>query len=178
MGLTPASATARCASSRTASRRAYGACCSAAMTARSSTTTSRPGLGGQPPGWPAGPAPGGDRTFPEQLRPRGRSCSISRNPGPGPRPPDGLPLRLSSLMRSAISLLVCLALCTLTCGCGGQKMVKVKGTVTNNQKPLNLGKGGVSIVFAPVVVKGEESTNRVSPLDVQTGAFELLGEGK
>jgi hypothetical protein len=64
-------------------------------------------------------------------------------------------------------------------GCSGQRLLKVRGTITNNKKVVPIGNGGMSVLFVPVVEKGQPTTNLPATYNKADGTFEVNGtQGK
>jgi hypothetical protein len=85
---------------------------------------------------------------------------------------------MSPTLRAVLSVLTCLALGVLAAGCSkGPQLLKVKGKVVNNNKPLDLGpQAGVTLVFIPVVEE-EKPVVATYPTHLNPdGTFELTGK--
>jgi len=82
--------------------------------------------------------------------------------------------------RAPFALLAVLAVCAASAGCGGPKLIQVKGQVIKDGAPLKSEEGdpptSLTVIFSPVVEGGNaEDAYRATILDPQQGTFEVPG---
>lgn len=79
-------------------------------------------------------------------------------------------LRIPAVVGGCVAAIVG---CLLLTGCGGEKLVTAKGTITKNQQPLTVGPTGyVEVVLIPDVPQGTPFTTKPGQTDA-AGNFEI-----
>ena len=80
-------------------------------------------------------------------------------------------------MRALFTLPICLTLCVFLAACSSDsKLLKVKGTLTHDGKPLRVDpKGSVQIVFMPVAEEKQARNNYPTEMKPEDSSFIVLG---